>query len=123
MKTFSWIPAPAIALSLLTVAVAGCHAQTPPESTADKAFGAKVRAYLLAHPEVIDEAVEKLQAREAAAKEASARVAVIPGMVGSAIPRVRSPWWNSSTTAARTARRRSPICKSSWPLIPMCGWC
>jgi protein-disulfide isomerase len=35
-----------------------------------------VRAYLLAHPEVIDEAVEKLQAREAAAKEASARVAV-----------------------------------------------
>lgn len=43
---------------ILTAAIllAGCQQQTP-----DAAFGAKVRAYLLEHPEVIEEAVGKLQ--------------------------------------------------------------
>jgi protein-disulfide isomerase len=43
---------------ILAVAVllAGCQPQTP-----DAAFGAKVRAYLLEHPEVIEEAIGKLQ--------------------------------------------------------------
>ena len=38
------------------VALAGCQAKTP-----DAAFGDKVRAYLLEHPEVIEEAVTKLR--------------------------------------------------------------
>lgn len=38
------------------VVLAGCQQQAP-----DAAFGAKVRAYLLEHPEVIEEAVGKLQ--------------------------------------------------------------
>ena len=40
----------------IAVALAGCQAKTP-----DAAFGDKVRAYLLAHPEVIEEAVVKLR--------------------------------------------------------------
>jgi protein-disulfide isomerase len=40
----------------------------------DDAFGAKVRAYLLAHPEVIQEAVDRLQEKQAA-DEAAAEVA------------------------------------------------
>jgi protein-disulfide isomerase len=76
MKPFSLISAPLAALSLFALAGAGCHAQSPPESAADKAFGAKVRAYLLAHPDVIQEAVERLQAQQTAAKDAEARAAV-----------------------------------------------
>jgi protein-disulfide isomerase len=76
MKPLPQITAPLIALSLFALAGAGCHAQSAPESAADKAFGAKVRAYLLAHPEVIQEAVDKLQAKETAAKDADARAAV-----------------------------------------------
>jgi protein-disulfide isomerase len=66
-----------MALSLFTLTAAGCHAQTQPESAEDKAFGAKVRAYLLAHPEVIQEAVSKLEAQQSAAKDAEARAAVV----------------------------------------------
>lgn len=76
MKPFSLISAPLMALSLLAVAGAGCHAQNSPESAEDKAFGAKVRAYLLAHPEVIEEAVDRLQAQQTAAKGAESRAAV-----------------------------------------------
>jgi protein-disulfide isomerase len=48
----------------------------------DDAFGARVRAYLLSHPEVIQEAVDKLQEKadaEAAAAEDKARRA-LPGL-------------------------------------------
>ena len=77
MKRSSLISAPLMALSLFALAGAGCHAQSPPESAADKAFGAKVRAYLLAHPEVIQEAVTKLEAQQTAAKDSQARAAVV----------------------------------------------
>jgi protein-disulfide isomerase len=43
------------------LALAGCH------KSDDAAFGQRVRAYLLAHPEVIREAVDKLNQNEAAA--------------------------------------------------------
>ena len=54
---------------------AACHAQ-PPESPADAAFGQRVRAYLLAHPEVLQEVFERLQAKEDADKAAGARAAI-----------------------------------------------
>jgi protein-disulfide isomerase len=68
------------ATAALALGVAGCNAQSPvsgkPESAQDKAFGAKVRAYLLAHPQVIEEAIEKLQADQEALKSASAQVQI-----------------------------------------------
>jgi len=76
MKPLPKLTAPLMALSLFALAGAGCQAQNAPESATEKAFGAKVRAYLLAHPEVIQEAVDRLQANETAAKAAQARAAV-----------------------------------------------
>jgi protein-disulfide isomerase len=109
--------APLIALSLFALAGAGCHAQSAPESAADRAFGAKVRAYLLAHPEVIQEAVDKLQAKETAAKDAEARTAVAAhrqaldhdprdGVVGNP---------NGKITLVEFFDYRCPYCKAAEP--------
>jgi protein-disulfide isomerase len=119
MKTFSKISTPVIALSLFALAGAGCHAQSSPESTADKAFGAKVRAYLLAHPEVIQEAVDRLQAKETAAKDAEARAAVAAhrqalehdprdGVIGSPSAKI---------TLVEFFDYRCPYCKAAQPAI------
>ncbi len=63
------------ALAALAFGAAACHAQ-PPESPADIAFGKRVHAYLLAHPEVLQEVFERLQAKEDAGKAADARTAI-----------------------------------------------
>jgi protein-disulfide isomerase len=61
--------APAVLLAAaLALPTAGCSQS----SNSDEVFGAKVRAYLLAHPEVVSEALAKLQAdNDAKAAEAS----------------------------------------------------
>ena len=46
--------------AVASLSAAGCHAQE------DKAFGAKVHAYLLRHPEVIEEAITQLQTQREA---------------------------------------------------------
>ena len=51
--------------------LAGCN-----ESLSDAAFGAKVRNYLLEHPEVLQEAVTKLQEKELAAAARSQKQAI-----------------------------------------------
>ncbi|WP_174301440.1 DsbA family protein [Caulobacter sp. S45] len=61
-------------LTALVVPVAACHAE---ESPADLAFGRRVRAYLLAHPEVLQEAFDQLQAKADAGKAADARSAIV----------------------------------------------
>jgi thiol-disulfide isomerase/thioredoxin len=65
------LPMATLALLVLTttaLAQAPAAPRTPiPDDTPD-AFGAKVRAYLLAHPEVIMEAVQILQQRQQAAR-------------------------------------------------------
>lgn len=59
------------AVSALALAISGCS-----ESPSDAAFNAKVRNYLLAHPEVLREAMAKLEEndRAASAKAASAAI-------------------------------------------------
>lgn len=59
------------AVSALALAISGCS-----ESPSDAAFNAKVRNYLLAHPEVLREAMAKLEEndRAATAKAASAAI-------------------------------------------------
>ncbi len=59
--------------ALLALPSLGCTAETP---AADKTFGERVRAYLLDHPEVIQEAMTALQAREDARAAAAARTAI-----------------------------------------------
>ena len=64
------------AASILAVSAASCaepkKAETPTAAAApDAAFGEKVRAYLIAHPEVIAEAIEALKTKQQAEAEAS----------------------------------------------------
>ena len=60
----------------LSLAVAACAVALSGCSKADEAFDAKVRAYLLAHPEVIQEAMAKLQEKQEAQALAQAQVAI-----------------------------------------------
>jgi protein-disulfide isomerase len=46
------------------------------DSASDKVFGARVRSYLLAHPEVVEEAVDALNAKQAATAQATMVAAV-----------------------------------------------
>jgi protein-disulfide isomerase len=62
----------ALALAVMaSFAVVGCT-----RAQDDPAFGAKVKAYLMAHPEVIAEAVQKLQDQRDAASAAKAKLAL-----------------------------------------------
>jgi protein-disulfide isomerase len=56
MKRILVLTAAVAAVAAISLGLAGCQAKTP-----DAAFGDKVRAYLLEHPEVIEEAVTKLR--------------------------------------------------------------
>lgn len=60
--------APALAAALFAVLAAACS-----QAGADPAFGAKVRAYLLEHPEVLEEALTKLEEKRVAAQLAKAQ--------------------------------------------------
>ena len=57
--------------AILVLALAACG-----EPKADEAFGQKVRAYLLEHPEVLQEAYEKLQVKQQQAALLSAAKAL-----------------------------------------------
>jgi protein-disulfide isomerase len=57
-------------LIAVAVALAGCQKQS------DEAFGQRVRAYLLQHPEVLQEAYEQLQVKQEKARVAAASKAI-----------------------------------------------
>lgn len=61
----------ALPLAIASLTLAGCDQAKP-----DKAFGEKVRAYLLEHPEVLMEASQKLQEKQAAQQAASSQKAI-----------------------------------------------
>jgi protein-disulfide isomerase len=61
----------ALPLTIASLTLAGCDQAKP-----DKAFGEKVRAYLLEHPEVLMEASQKLQEKQAAQQAASSQKAI-----------------------------------------------
>jgi len=65
----------------MSLALLACHGQT---SDDDAAFGRRVRAYLLSHPEVLQEVSQRLDARQEAAEETDQRKAL------ALLPRLRS---------------------------------
>lgn len=71
---------PALLALVLLVLPALAHAQATPvepsETPAEAAFGAKVRAYLLRHPQVLAEAFQRLQLQQDAEKAAIATAAI-----------------------------------------------
>ena len=62
-------------LGVVAVSAAWC-AETGKSSITDEAFGRKVRAYLLAHPEVIAEAITNLKAKQEVEAATAARKAI-----------------------------------------------
>ena len=58
-----------VSIGLMAAVLSGCQ----PSGGDDAAFGARVHAYLLAHPEVIQESAQRLQAKFAADDEATMR--------------------------------------------------
>lgn len=108
----------ALALSaLMALPAAGCSAR---ETASDKAFGDKVRAYLLEHPEVLQEAMSKLQAKEEATAAAAAQASIAKNRA--ALERdPRDPASGASAPKVVLTEffdYRCPYCKASAPEIP-----
>jgi protein-disulfide isomerase len=103
---------------------AGCNAQAPREgapheSAADKAFGERVRTYLLAHPEVLQEMLDRLQAKQEADKAALAKANIDSrrqqlehdprdGVLGNP---------NGAVTVVEFFDYRCPFCKAAEPEV------
>ena len=109
------VPLLALAAAL---SLAGCQ-KSLAASDDDKAFGERVRAYLLAHPEVIAEAAQRLEARQAAQDEAEQKQAqkALPS-VRAALERdprdfVANP--NGRVTVTEFYDYRCPHCISAAP--------
>jgi len=103
----------AVPLAIAGLTLAGCNQAKP-----DKAFGEKVRAYLLEHPEVLMEASQKLQEKQAATQAASAQKAI--GQYRQAIERdprdvVINP--NGSITVTEFFDYRCGYCRHAAPEI------
>jgi protein-disulfide isomerase len=68
----------AAAILALALPFAGCsRAAETSAAPVDKAFGDQVRAYILAHPEIIEEAANKLQAQRQAQADGAIKVALV----------------------------------------------
>lgn len=103
----------AVPLAIAGLTLAGCNEAKP-----DKAFGEKVRAYLLEHPEVLMEASQKLQEKQAAQQAVSAQKAI--GQYRQAIERdprdvVINP--NGSVTVTEFFDYRCGYCRHAAPEI------
>ena len=106
------------ALVAVAVPVAACSAQ-PPESPSDIAFGKRVRTYLLAHPEVLQEAFDRLQAQADAAKAAAARNAIV-SRAGLLERDPRDPVLGApkgAVTVVEFFDYRCPFCKAAEPEV------
>lgn len=103
----------AVPLAIAGLTLAGCNEAKP-----DKAFGEKVRAYLLEHPEVLMEASQKLQEKQAQQQAVSAGKAI--GQLRLAIERdprdvVINP--NGSLTVTEFFDYRCGYCRHAAPEI------
>ena len=96
----------------LALALAGC------QQANDAAFDAKVRAYLLAHPEVIEEAYAKLQANRQAQAAVDAKKAIIANraaLVSDPRDFVANP--QGKVTVVEFFDYRCPYCKAALPAL------
>ena len=117
------LPAVLAAVSLAALPSVGCSAEPPAAnagSSSDAAFGTRVRAYLLDHPEVLKEALARLQAKEEAQEAATAKRAIADHRA--ALERDgRDPVGGNPTGAVTVTEffdYRCPYCKVASPALP-----
>ena len=106
----------ALAAPLLALALAGCGAQS---AASDEAFGQKVRAYLLEHPEVLEEAINKLQQTRTAEAAAGAQKLLASNQKAliqdARDPVIGAP--NAPITVVEFFDYRCGYCKASAPAV------
>jgi protein-disulfide isomerase len=111
------LPLGLILAAVLTLPSAGCSAKA--ESQADQEFGAKVRTYLMAHPEVIQEAVDKMQTEKQAALDKASKDALASHR--EAVERDPRDYVagnpNGKITVVEYFDYRCPYCKAAAPAI------
>ncbi len=103
------LPAALLAAAAIALPTAGCS-----QSANDPAFGAKVRAYLMAHPEVVEEALTKLEANKEAKAAQSAGIGIIrnkQALEHDARDFVANP--NGRITVVEFFDYKCPYCKTS----------
>ena len=101
------------------VAVMGTAASCADASKpADAAFGAKVRAYLLAHPEVIQEAIDALQTKQKTEAETQSRKALVEHQKD-LVSLTRDPSIGTGpVTVVEFFDYRCGYCKAAAPKVP-----
>jgi protein-disulfide isomerase len=102
----------------LALAVAGCSQGSGPSAHNDEAFGRQVRAYLLKHPEVIEEAGAKLNEQrrlQALAQSSTAITARKAALESDPGDFVANP--NGKVTVVEFFDYRCPYCKASLPQL------
>lgn len=108
------LPALLAATALVALPTAGCSQ----ESNADRVFGERVKAYLMNHPEVIEEAMGRLTAMRAANAEKEARVALAQNrdqLERDAGDFVANP--NGKVTVVEFFDYKCTYCKASAPAV------
>ena len=104
---------------MLALPAIGCSAE-PQKAPVDAAFGDKVRAYLMEHPEVIQEAMNKLQEQQEQKLAQAAATAIDDNR--KAIERdARDPVAGNPTaliTVTEFFDYRCPYCKTAAPAMP-----
>ncbi len=108
------LPALLLTAALVALPSAGCSQETG----GDRAFGEKVKAYILRHPEVIEEAMNALAASRQASTDREARVAL--GANRSLLERdgddfVANP--NGKVTVVEFFDYKCTYCKASAPAV------
>lgn len=112
----------ALALAFLLAALlgAGLYAIFQPASVRDKAAIERVvRAYILEHPEILPEAMEKLQARETAKADAEAKKALVQhaSVVNRPFPGAESGNPQGDVTVVAFLDYNCGYCRQSLPAI------
>ena len=111
------VPAPAVILAAaLALALTSCSQGPGKTAQSDEAFGRQVRAYLLKHPEVIEEASAKLNEQrrlQALAQSSTAITAQRAALESDPHDFVANP--NGKVTVVEFFDYRCPYCKASLP--------